>query len=356
MIAREQDSRNAMQTIANMSSSEAKRVAASIADLEWWYRLLSNTNLILLGAAGVVALLIAMNSVANSRVGDKLLKAKDAQLRNELDAKDRHILSVDAEAKKEAARIEGEAKKHIADVEEATKERIAKVESEAGIKIADASRKASEADERAKQAALETEHEKLARLELEKALAPRELPLIVYADGTSNIDLLRRFAGTEALVEYIPDFEAARTAGNVVWLLEQAGWKIISAKVSTDFMFNGVTFEQYMPTKKQDETLPEVEARGAIQAASGNLAHAAAAVFVLNDWDARRGWTSRGEIGTNQVRVRVGFKTPPVSLNPEMKKMMADAKERAIREFGAPPPPDKMRRLTMLPALSPPVR
>src|SRR5271166_4111117 len=41
------------------------------------------------------------------------------------------------------------------------------------------------------------EEERLRRLELEKSLAPRDLPFILYVDGTTNVDDLKQFPGIE---------------------------------------------------------------------------------------------------------------------------------------------------------------
>ncbi len=106
---------------------------------------------------------------------------------------------------------------------------------------------------------LETEHVK--RLEMEQALAPREIWFMEVPDKSGrtrqNIEPLRAFSGIEAIIDSLPDAESMRAAANIRQAIEGAGWKVISFENRVDIngsFFDGVTLEAWsFETNKEDE-------------------------------------------------------------------------------------------------------
>jgi hypothetical protein len=78
--------------------------------------------------------------------------------------------------------------------------------------------------------AAKAEEDLLTSLAQQGALVVRELFLSTYEDGTTNIDDLRKFAGTEAYIEYDQGYEPRIAASCVEAVLTKAGWKILSNK------------------------------------------------------------------------------------------------------------------------------
>ncbi len=72
------------------------------------------------------------------------------------------------------------------------------------------------------------EDERLTRLELEKTLAPREIWVKKYEDGTTSVDDLKRLGKIKVLLEYIPsDFESQRAARNLQFIfIKWAKWEV----------------------------------------------------------------------------------------------------------------------------------
>jgi hypothetical protein len=209
-------------------------------------------------------------------------------------------------------------------------ERIALVQkdtADANNRAGVASQRASEADERAKglvvmaetlrqqniATELALEKERTTRLGLEQSLTPRQIPLIFKGaprDGKSNVDSLRLFPGMNAIVEVLPDAEARRAASDMVFLLKEAKWNVVSASLNPSLEiphWDGVTIEHRtypgVPT-------PEAKADHAQQAAETLL------IFLrANNWDRIRTRPvfpdKHDEIAANTVRISVGFKPSP---------------------------------------------
>jgi hypothetical protein len=348
----QQDSTHTKQITNNLPSPETARMIEAIPSLESLHRLLSGVNLGLLIAAGAVAVAIAFFAVWSSRVSNRLLAAKDEKVRYDLGI-------VDANAKQDAARIDAAAKERIRKVEIAAQERISKVEHDSGVEIAKSLAVAGQANDRASateaknlETSLELEKERVLRKELEASMFPREIPLKVYIDDTTNFDELREYAGTEYILETIADFEARRAATNLGNLLNAAGWKLVRATEINDAP-DGVTVESPLPPEGDpmngDEAWSVAERQSM---ATRSRALDLIAFLAGNKWDAMPDWGKREELPVTMVRIKVGFHSNPYftkQLSPELANIMdrvADAKRRMARKHTTGPE-KPLKRLIM---------
>jgi hypothetical protein len=161
-------------------------------------------------------------------------------------------------------------------------------------------------------------------LELEKSLTPRTLS-VISVNRKSNIEGLKRYAGTEAIVEFIPDLEAARAANSIKFILESAGWKITRFGRSVEDISDGVAVKFFhAPTSDW----PVFQAQGK------SIEKASALVDFLkdNNWVAHIAWSMRGELGENSIKVEVGFKPSPYFDPPQLKEAQREA-DKAIKEM-----------------------
>lgn len=88
----------------------------------------------------------------------------------------------------------------------------------------------------------QTEEVRRQNLEIEQAVSPRIL-------DQSDLSALKPFAGSEALILFIPDFEARRLAGQISLLLDMAGWKVTMRPETVDIR-DGVYVEHVWATIK----------------------------------------------------------------------------------------------------------
>jgi hypothetical protein len=194
------------------------------------------------------------------------------------------------------------------------------------VQAGNANERAGKANERARKLELEVEklrsnnieaadkleQEKITRLEMEKSLTPRLLPLRTFSDGTTNIDDLKLLKGTTVQIVYVPDAEAARAAANLAYLFGAAGWKIASVsridkldieKLGSD----GITLESYVAPRNPNLPSAEIVAEWR----SVDTTSAVMKWLRENEWEANRGFTDHGEITPDSIRVRVGLKPYP---------------------------------------------
>lgn len=207
---------------------------------------------------------------------------------------------------------------------------------ESKIELAKAQTTASEAKESA-------EKERQTRLEMEKSLAPRTIPL-VFGGGKSNIDPLKKFSGIEMIVEYLPDAECTRAAFNIVQLASMAGWKLVrcepNLQIDPGLAFpEGVVVRPYSsdatsekPPRDRSDEEQKNETR------SNRAADALVEFLDSNNWDATKklGW--KANVPVNTVKISVGLKTLPYFEPKEFKEARDKAKqiERDIRKMGEP--------------------
>ncbi|MGD1090671.1 MAG: hypothetical protein ABSB35_01630 [Bryobacteraceae bacterium] len=89
------------------------------------------------------------------------------------------------------------------------------------VKIADALGAAALAGQRAAEANLRAEQEKLERIKLEEDLSPR-----LFNGATEATKRMSSFRGTAVLLEYSLDLECKATAERIAFVLSEAGWNI----------------------------------------------------------------------------------------------------------------------------------
>jgi len=304
-------------TMADMNnSSEEPMPSSDINHLESVFKHLTNFNLGLLILAGIIALIIGVISVAINRISGQILTAKDRQLTFDIE-------KVKQESLKESKRIGTEADQKIATAKNDSDQKIAganrrseEISNESKRKTAELRAQNLSTEERLVVAQQELERERLTRLDLEKSLRPREMYLVIYKDGTSNIDNLKTLAGTDVILESIPDAEAKRAAGDIAFILKQAGLKIVHTGITTEQIWDAVTIESYRSTSGGTD---EDDIR------SSTMAIIVAEFFGDEEWVAQTTSSRHGELQPNTLRIRVGFKPSPYfSATPEWEKKIMD--------------------------------
>jgi hypothetical protein len=140
-------------------------------------------------------------------------------------------------------------------------------------------------------------------LQLEKELSPRVLAIHVLPNGESNIDELKKFAGTRVVLGCIHDAEALHAAGSIKWLLEKAGWNVVVT----------IPVDPFSPSPKMPDGVT------LIQASEGDAVRNAQLLQVLLSALTEQGWK---EIRPGQdtvpdwkeLKIMVGFKPPAYEL------------------------------------------
>ena len=181
------------------------------------------------------------------------------------------------------------------------------------------------------------------RLELEKALAPRELyseafaeaPMIDGRGAITNVDILRPFRWMKVKLEFLPDVEVQRAAGSIRDALTDAGYKNIEliprVDINTEY-FDGVQIQTYQPP--YSASTPETDANA--WRMGGLVGDAFVRFFTDAGWKATPRSAERGELQKNELAIVVGFKPSP---NPrftnnmeDMKKNMQEEREKIEKE------------------------
>jgi hypothetical protein len=179
---------------------------------------------------------------------------------------------------------------------------------------------------------------------LEGSLAPRRLFFITWEDGTTNLDMLKPLADTEFIVESIPDFEACKAAGEITGILKEAHLNVIQTAITKYPMWDGVTVERYTGPVLID---PIEQMRQEMD--SGKRAEVVEAFLWANGWKEVHGsGTQRGELKSNELRIRVGFKPSPFfRLRAPGLQQMDEAEARMYGKYAQPI--DKIKkRITQL--------
>ncbi len=147
------------------------------------------------------------------------------------------------------------------------------------------------------------EKERNQRLDLEKALAPRILPMKLDDANQWNYAPLTQFPGTPVVVRYLPDAEATRAANDLVETLKAAGWRIISA--SPDPRMWAEFFDGVIVQTSLQSSLRHFDGDQSDQSCSTLLGF-------LHDsgWQARK-HADESQIGSGYVQVSIGFKPNP---------------------------------------------
>lgn len=126
------------------------------------------------------------------------------------------------------------------------------------LEIASAKQAAAEATKRSAEiehesVSLKSDIEKLraANQELEAALSPR-----FFSDQGGAASTLSKFAGTDVIIEYLPDYECRRTALQIGFTLDQAKWNILSVNPNPNesVFFDGVVSYVRLTVSKSSST------------------------------------------------------------------------------------------------------
>jgi hypothetical protein len=146
----------------------------------------------------------------------------------------------------------GEARKTAGEAGERTKQLekdTVRLKGDLDKATADANRQAKElrqqnlaTESRLTEANQKLEAERRTRLEIEKEISPRAV-MVISKDGKMNIDPLKPFAGTQVILESIPDAEPRRAAETLGYAVQAAGWKIVPSAPSDKNINDGVLVE-----------------------------------------------------------------------------------------------------------------
>jgi hypothetical protein len=180
------------------------------------------------------------------------------------------------------------------------------------------------------------EDEKVKRVEMEEALAPRTIAISMPGMG-DLLAPLKKFEGMQVEIRFAPDIETSRAAGQILFAVQQTNWKIIGftrdealGRQTSD----GVRIEWYFPELPAREASPEttIEETEKLEAKSKGVAQAFAKFLSgePNRWKkVRASWPrNRGELPPNTIRIKIGLKPSPF-LPKELKEILdQDKKER----------------------------
>ena len=167
------------------------------------------------------------------------------------------------------------------------------------------------------------EQERKTRFELQKSLAPRDFSapdpgnVALFDAFMEKENAMKQFAGIEAAIEVIPDFEARRAAGIIEDKIKEAGW-VVASNTLVDATPDGVTLLRHSGNlPKNPPALP-----AANELKSEQAANALAGFLEALGWrDVKLQTGSVAETGRlyvppNKVVIQVGFKPNPF-VNPE---------------------------------------
>jgi len=171
--------------------------------------------------------------------------------------------------------------------------------------------------------------ESATRKELADALSPRELWIIGYTDKTSNIDKLKALSGMKAFIEVIPDFEAETAASELSHILKASCWQVVT-NISPDP-------ETILPGVEVDVSL-QPDNKDGTDSGMWHLAMFRAetleAFLLQNNWEENFGWSERGEMGLDSIKIRVGYKPNPYFQDSRTKELEKKSRTLLISKYG----------------------
>lgn len=295
-----------------------------------WALILTAVSTIAVVATTRLAL---VNAKKLADVQADLVKVKDDQLTRDLQGKEQKI----AEARERAG----------------TANRDAGLANEAAAQANERAKKLEKEAAELKKQNLDTERkleaERRTRLELEKSLNPRSLAYIgeqaIFTDpsmlasvtglrGKSNIDPLKPFAGTNVILQYLPDAEASRAAGSIASIIKAAGWNVTELSARPELIgeyFDGVVVWAHRP-RTPAGSFPNTEQERAKMWSDG----AAASVVLFlrsNNWQADLRGVGKGEVPINTVKIMVGFKPNPYFQPQVVKDFRKNEDAGVVRQF-----------------------
>ena len=298
-----------MQTI----SETEKSVQELAAKAGWW----NTWSVRLVAMTAIVAVAYFVFQWMANRRGNELstaqaalIRDKDEQLARDLKAKDEKIALAEREAGK-ANKAAGEADERASKADERAaladeragqaNERAGQLEKEAaGVRL-----RQEELRQRNLATEAKLEQERFTRLELEKSLAPRLIPIRI-SDGKSNVDSLRSFAGTGVVLNSLRESESERAALNVLNAVQFADWKYLYgvAMPHLNRDFDGVVIEPYKAKSPSPQQRLEEQRSGA-------AANALFEFLKSEGWQVRLSPGTDGDLDPNSVKITVGQKPLP---------------------------------------------
>jgi len=139
-------------------------------------------------------------------------------------------------------------------------------------------------------AELRQEHD--TRIELEKSIQPRNLPMIEA--GKNNFEPLLPFLGQKYILEYVPDIEALRAASRILANVESAKWQLVKQPSANpeayQSFFDGVVIRYFLP---KEDAVTRMRSPADVAATERSEKAADALVQVLTS----HGWTVRAQNG-----------------------------------------------------------
>ena len=149
----------------------------------------------------------------------------------------------------------------------------------------------------------------------------------------TSVDPLKRYAGLQAAIEYIPDAEARRAAYSMAGALDQAGWKVANLAV-VDGVPDGVEVGSFMPpAPNKDASQDAIQSYTQTKWAANEIADALINFLHSYNWQARRGAAvhEQGSPGSDpkllpigSLRIRVGLYPAVFYVTPPATKELAD--------------------------------
>ena len=281
----------AMQkTIMALSLSSSPRIEDAVRTqnrIFWGYIIVS--ALVLLGT-----ILLFRSS---GRVQDAIKSDADARI---------------AEANRQIKQVESDANERIKQSEANAKIRIEQIESERAAAKRESDKKIAALQVEAANARLATEELHKKNLELAKAIQPRQIPWALA-------DTVRRFAGTKAIVEVLPDAEATDTAVSLASTLRGGGWLVPDVIVRTDlktalqdFGWPGIIISIPLPDFDRAWALPAVERKAYFD---GYRRFREVATFLVKELNAigiaAMPFAGDDSIPPDTVRIRISKKPVP---------------------------------------------
>jgi hypothetical protein len=179
----------------------------------------------------------------------------------------------------------------------------------------------AKAQESAANAQRDLETERGKRLEMEKSFAPRSLQFIL--SDTPNFEPLKKFAGINVILWYLPDAEAIRATNHIIQLITFAGWNLVSKEPRPELSagyFDGVSVEVRSRKDPTDlESAKEILRRE-------EAADALIEFLESNNWYAHKTFADN-PLPNNTIKICVGFKPSPYFFPEWVKKGAQKGKE-----------------------------
>jgi hypothetical protein len=172
---------------------------------------------------------------------------------------------------------------------------------------------------------------------MEESLAPRQLPIICCGPESNFIPLIP-FMGINVIIEYAPDAEAKRAAGEIANFLSTARWKVVSSSPNPELntaFYDGVFIEFYSG-RFYVQGRPNVQNQENSRRCR-EAAQQLQAILIANDWTTKTdpgGDTS--ELSPSTIKIKVGMK--PNRFPTRQSKVWEEQRNDWLKAHGYPAP------------------